>query len=165
MKRNIIFAFICLSLIVCGSADGRKKRVIKAMGGATIGGYGLAIDASYDPKLDTFVPGYKMLNVAIINTSFDIIEMNPQKDQWWIKTKRGDKKYRLVGDLRSENAAVWNKLPDRARSLISYPLLLPIGARQVVDLFVPGDVPVEDFQELVVYINSLGTIFEIQARQ
>lgn len=164
MKKKIVFV-VCLILAVGGSADARKKRVIKVMGGMPIPGYSLIIDASYDPKLDDFVPGYKMLNVAIMNNSLSIIEMRPQKDQWWIRTKGGKKKYRVIGDLRSEDAAAWNGVSDRARNLISYPLLLPIGARQVVDLFVPEKVPVKDFDRLVVYIDSLGATFEVTARQ
>jgi len=164
-KRILIAVLVCAFAIAGSSADAKKNRVVKAIGGTPIPGLSLIIDASYDPKLDTFAPGYKMLNVAIMNNSFDIIEMDPKKDEWWIKTKDKRKKYRVIGNLRGEDPVAWNLLPDRARNMITYPLLLPIGARQVIDLFVPENVPVEEFQELVVRINSLGTTFEITARQ
>lgn len=164
-KRMIVSLVACLILAVGGSAMARKKQVVKTMGGALIPSFGIVIDASYDPKLDNFVPGYKMLNVAIMNNSFNIIEMSPEKDQWWIKTKSGEKKFRVIGDLRSEDAAAWSNIPDNARNLIAYPLLLPIGARQVIDLFVPEKVPVEDFEKIIIYINYLGTTFEVMARQ
>lgn len=166
MKKRIFIAIvICIFAVVCNFADARKKQVVRAVGGTPIQGLSIVIDASYDPKLDMFAPGYKMLNVIIVNNSFNIIGMNPEKDQWWIKTKRQDKKYPVIGDLRSKDAATWNGLSEKARNLVSYPLLLPIGARQVFDLFVPAGVPVEEFQEVDIYIDSLGTTFEILARQ
>lgn len=156
---------VFLLIFSAGSSDAAKKKVIKAVGGTPINEFAMVIDASYDPKLDNFVPGYKMLNVAIMNNSFRIIEMNPQKDQWWIKTKNSDKKFRVIGDLRNDAPSVWSKLPDRARSLISYPLLLPIGARQVIDLFVPDGVPIEDFSEVIIYIDSINATIDVLARQ
>lgn len=166
MKKGVLIAVLVCIFAVAGSpADAKKNRVVKAIGGMLIPGFSLIIDASYDSKLDTFAPGYKMLNVAIMNNSFNIIQMDPKKDEWWIKTKDKRKKYRVIGDLRGEDPVTWNGLSERARNLITYPLLLPIGARQVVDLFVPEKVPVEEFQELVVHIISLGTTFEITARQ
>ncbi len=164
-KAALVSLIVCLALVAGGTALARKKQIVKSMGGTVIPRFGIIIDAGYDPGLDNFVPGYKMLNVAIMNNSFNIIEMSPQRDQWWIKTKNGDKKYRVIGDLRTEDAAAWNNLPDKARTLITYPLLLPIGARQVIDLFVPDKVPVEDFEQVIIYINSLDTTFEVLARQ
>lgn len=165
--RNIkvLLVLICAASLLAAPAGAKKKQVIRAMGGTIIPGYSMAIDASYDSRLDTMVPGYKMLNVAMMNNSFRIIEMNPQRDQWWIKTKNATKKYKVIGDLRGEDSTAWNGIPENARALISYPLLLPIGARQVVDLFVPDKVPIGDFQELDVYIDSMGVTFEIMARQ
>ena len=162
---KVILALVCIALVLGGSADARKKNVVKAVGGTIIPQFGIAIDASYDPKLNNFVPGYKMLNVAILNNSFNIIELNPEKDQWWIKAKAGDKKYRVIGNLRGEDSTTWNKIPEKSRSLISYPLLIPIGARQVIDIFAPKNVPLEDFRELIIYIDSIGTTFEVLARQ
>lgn len=164
-KKLMVTLFVCFFLAISGLALAKKKQVVKVVGGTPITRYGLIIDASYDPKLDTFVPGYKILNVAIFNDSLNIIVMSPQKDEWWIKIKNQDKKYKVIGDLRSEDSAVWNKMPEHARSLVSYPLLLPIGARQIIDLFVPDNVRIEEFSELIVYIDSLGTTFEVLARQ
>lgn len=165
MKRILVAVLVIAFIAASGAAYAKKKRVINTVGGALIPGLGLAIDASYEPKLDNFAAGYKVLNVAIINNSFNIIEMSPQRDGWWIKTKAGDKKYKLVSDLRSEDPNAWRNLPDRAKNLITYPLLLPIGARQVIDLFVPANVPVEDFDKVIVFINSLNTTIEVLARQ
>ena len=162
--KKIIIAFIGVILLISQTAEARKKP-IEVVGGTIIPGYGLAIDASYDKRLDDFVPGYKVLNVAIVNQSFNIVEMNPSKDKWWIQGTSKRKKYRLITDLRSEDPEAWHKVPMRARGLIGYPLVLPIGARQVIDLFVPDDVPVENFNKIIVKINSLGVTFKILSRQ
>jgi len=166
MKRKIVIVlFVCFFLAISGLAHAKKKQVVRVVGGTPIPQYGIIIDAGYDSKLDTFVPGYKIINVAIFNDSLNIIVMDPEKDQWWIKIKNQDKRYKVIGDLRSEDSAVWNKMPEHARSLISYPLLLPIGARQIIDLFVPDNIRIEGFSELIMYIESLGTTFEVLARQ
>jgi hypothetical protein len=166
MKKTMVVSLaLCLLLLAGVCAHAKKKQVVKTMGGAMIPSIGISIDASYDPEFDNFVPGYKMLNVAILNNSFNIIEMNPEKDQWWITTKKGEKKYRAICNLRGDDPSAWNGIADKARNLISYPLLLPIGARQVIDIFVPDKVPVADFRGVVIYINSLNTTIEVTARQ
>jgi hypothetical protein len=77
MKRKMITVMVvCLFLVICGPANARKKEVIKVIGGTPIPSAGIVIDASYDPRFDQFVPGYKMLNVIIINNSFKINEFN-----------------------------------------------------------------------------------------
>ena len=164
-KKIMISVLVCLCVAVAAPALAKKKRVVKVMGGTPIPGFNLIIDASYDPEFDTFAPGYRLINVAIMNNSFNIIEMSPDKDLWWIKTKKENKKYKVIADLRGEDAVTWNTLSEKARNLISYPLLLPIGARQVIDLFVPEDIPAAEFREIIIYINSMGTTFEVLARQ
>lgn len=164
-KRIVVSLAVCLILLAGGLSEATKKQVVKAVGGTIIPSSGLSIDASYDPEFDNFVPGYKMLNVAIINDSFNIVEMRPEKDQWWITTKKGDKKFRVIANLRGEDPSAWNALSDKARNLVAYPLLLAIGARQVVDVFVPDKIPIEDFKDVVIYIDSLNTTFDVTARQ
>lgn len=163
--KSLVLAGICCVLILVSQAEARKSKTVDVYGGTVIPGVGLAIDASYDPRLDNFVPGYKVLNVAIVNTSFDIIAMDPGRDKWYIEVK-GDKiKHEAITDLRSENPEAWQQIPMRARGIMSYPLALPIGGRQVIDLFVPESVRLEEFNKLIVKINALGVTFKITPRQ
>lgn len=166
LKNRIVFFLpLLLIVLVAGTAHAKKKNVIESFGGVTIGNYGLAVDASHDPKLDDLVPGYNVLNVAFVNNSFNIIELNPQKDKWWISTGSKGKKHQAIADLRTKDVKTWNNLSDRVKNLIAYPLALPIGARQIVDVFVPDNIPIAEFTELYLYIHSLDTTFKIIARQ
>lgn len=163
--RSIIFAVICCSLIFASQAHARKSKTIEVYGGTIIPGVGMAIEASYDQRLDNFVPGYKVLNVAIVNSSFNIIAMDPGKDKWYVEVKGERKKHQAITDLRSDDPEAWQQIPMRARGVMSYPLALPIGARQVIDLFVPDTVNLKEFNKLIVKINSLGLTFKVTPRQ
>ncbi|PIU57349.1 MAG: hypothetical protein COS89_04745 [Deltaproteobacteria bacterium CG07_land_8_20_14_0_80_38_7] len=170
MKNNkwIVIFIIVLSFLYLNPAEaGKKSKPVEVYGGVPIPGVGIAIDASYDARLDNLAPGYRVLNVAIVNESLNIIALDPTKDEWWIKVsgKQKKKKYKLISDLRTEDAKAWNQIPEQVRKMISYPLALPIGGRQVIDLFVAEDVPVEEFTDLIVLLNSVGTTFIIKARQ
>jgi hypothetical protein len=163
--KSVLFAAACCLLISASPVHAKKSKVIEVYGGMVIPGVGLAIDASYDQRLDNFVPGYKVLNVAIVNSSFEIIAMDPARDKWLIEIKGDKRKYEAITDLRNEDPQAWNQIPMRARGIIGYPLALPIGARQVIDLFVPESVKLEQFNKLIVKINSLGVTFKINPRQ
>lgn len=163
--KKIILGLVCIALLLSFTADAKRKKAIEVIGGTPIPGVGLAIDASYDKRLDNFVPGYKVISVAIVNASFNIIGLNPQKDKWWIKLKSKKKKYPVIADLRREDPQAWHQIPVRARGLIGYPLALPIGARQVIDLFVSSELDVEEFSKLIIEIHSLGVTFNILPRE
>jgi len=142
----------------------KRKETLRVVGGATIPKYGIAVDASYDHRFDNYVPGYKVLQVAIVNESFNMIPMDPQKDKWVVHTAEGKKKYTAIANLRQKDPKAWNDLPESTRNLISYPLILPIGARQVIDLFLPANTPLETFTQVDVDIRSLGAKLEIISR-
>lgn len=167
MKRLItIFAIVFLTAVFFVNAyAGKKKGVVKSAGGASIGDFGFIIDAGYDPRLDTLVPGYKVINAVIINHSFDIIELSPEKDKWSIKLDRDRRTHPVIHDMRSQNPGAWVFVPEKARIMLSYPLVIPVGAREVIDLFVPERVDAEKFTELDVYLDSLAVKFEILVRQ
>lgn len=146
-------------------ADARKKNVIRAPGGINIPQPGLLIDASYDPRLDSFLSGYKIINAVLSNQSFDIVALDPESDKWSIKLVGEKREIRVISDLRSEDPKAWGMLPEKVKTMIAYPLALPIGGSEVIDLFVPASVDVEKFNELIIYIRSLDTKFEILVRQ
>lgn len=128
-----------------------------------IEGLGLAIDASYDSQLDSLVSGYRVVNVVIVNNSFNVIFINPDQDRWGIRVG-GKKTYPAILDLKHHDPDAWEKIPDRARRMITYPLAVPIGARLVVDLFFPDSIPVDHMTELIVGIASLGSSYSIILR-
>ncbi|MBN1283275.1 MAG: hypothetical protein JXA24_05845 [Proteobacteria bacterium] len=164
MKRLTTWVVIAALLLVAADAAAKAK-VHRAIGGTNIVPVGLSIDASYDQRFDGFVPGYKVINVAVINQSFNIIFLNPEKDRWGIKLADGSKAITAIHDLRRSAPKAWSELNDKSKDLLAYPLFIPVGARQVIDLFVPESVDAAKFNELTIYIKSLDTKLEIMARQ
>ncbi|MFH1874412.1 MAG: hypothetical protein ABH859_04410 [Pseudomonadota bacterium] len=161
------FVSVLVFLITFLGCGGKKaNKPIEVYGGMSIPGLGVSIEASYDPRLDNLAPGYKVLNVAMLNDSFRIIPLSPERDKWWIKTSKNEKKkYEVICDLRLYDSKAWHAIPANARKHIGYPLALPIGGRQVVDLFVKEDVPVEDFSEIIIYLSGLEATIKLLPRQ
>lgn len=165
MKRIIFSMSLVVIVILMASYAHAKKQTYRVPGGANIAPLGLSIDASYDPRLDDLVPGYKVINVAVMNQGFNIFYLDPEKDKWKIKLAGKSKSITAVHDLRRKDPVAWSKIPERARGLVGYPLVLPIGAKQVIDLFVPDTVDVAKFNELDIYLNSRNTRLQILVRQ
>jgi len=168
MRRVALSVLIVVALVVsagCAGARSNKKRTLRVPGGTNIAPVGLVIDASYDTRFDDFVPGYKVINVAVINQSFDIVYLNPERDVWKIKFADGGKAVRAIHDMRTYDPQTWSAMPQKAKSIMSYPLFIPVGARQVIDLFVPDTVDAAQFTELDIYLKSLNTNLQVLSRQ
>lgn len=160
----LIVAIAFVSVQAHARSRSRSKEKVRAMAGTSLPKYALGVDVSYDPRFDTLVPGYKILQVAFVNNSFNMIPMDPKRDKWVVHTAEGRKKYRAIADLRSKDPRAWNALPPGAQKKIGYPLLLPVGARQVIDLFVPSQAPLETFTQVDIDIKSMAGPMEIMAR-
>ncbi|MBI4126249.1 MAG: hypothetical protein HY465_02025, partial [Deltaproteobacteria bacterium] len=137
MKRITLAVLVIACAAACGSGSGarpRSKDVIHAQGGAMIEGCGFVLDASVDPRLSDLIPGYHVINVVLVNNSFNILFLSPERDRWFVKA--GGKRWHAINDLRKVDGEAWSQVPERARGLMTYPLVIPIGGRMVVDLFV-----------------------------
>ena len=166
MNKKRLFVFV-LAVMFLASADvcARKKQKIKVLGGVPIKGVGIVVDAGYDSRFNNMVPGYKIVSVAIVNESFNIIPLEVDRDKWSIKVKGKRKKIRGIHSLRSAKPKIWAKLPEGVKKIEVYPMLLPIGAKQVIDLFFEDKVPVEDFSEVIIEIASLNKEIFIKPRK
>jgi len=165
MKKTCLYVILFLIIVsIPHSVFAKKKKVIDAVAGAVIAGYGIIIDGSYDSTLDNVVPGYKMINVVVVNQSFNIIYFDPRKDKWSVNFLK-DKKVRAIYNMRREDPKTWSKLPVGIKNRIGYPLVLPIGAREVIDIFVPSKYNLNDFNEFNIYLKSLNTEFRVMATQ
>lgn len=156
----LVIALMCCSM----TAHARRKGVVRVPAGTSIPKYALGVDVSYDPRFDTLVPGYKMLQVALVNNSFHMIALDPKKDKWIVRTTEGRKKYNAIADLRLKDPRAWNTLSPEVQNKISYPLILVVGARQVIDLFVPDSAPMETFTQLDIVLKGLPERLEVMAR-
>ncbi|HPW44813.1 MAG TPA: hypothetical protein PKU96_00375 [bacterium] len=164
MKRILMMvAVFILSVTFYSHAFCAKINKVQVNGGVPIQGYGLVIDASYDPRLDNLVPGYKLINVVIANSSFNIIGLDPQRDKWSIKVDGKSSPIKALHNLRGQDPKAWSALPPRVKDVIGYPLLLPIGARDVIDLFVPETLDLEKFTTVEIFLKSMNTKFEVMA--
>ena len=66
-----------------------------------------------------------------------------------------------ANDLRRKDADTWSKLPERVQQTLSYPLVIPIGARLVVDLFVPAKIDLTKLSEVIAKLDSFPTTLQI----
>ena len=166
--KTMFTVVVILGLLVpaCagGGAGSSAKGAVHVQGGTNIEGYGFALDASYDPRLDQLIPGYRIVNVALINNSFNILFLNPEKDRWSIRAGKG-RRHDAIIDLRRADPEVWATLPERVQKLMAYPLAVPIGARLVLDLIVHGEAPLEQLTEVSGTIDSLRQTFVVSVRE
>lgn len=165
MKKIFASAFAVIVLVAFASELHAKRQAIRVNGGTAITSAGIAIDGSYDARLDSLVPGYKVVSVILANQSFNIIYLDPEKDKWFVKLAGRASAIPAVNNLRQQDPKAWAQLPDGAKDIIGYPLALPIGAREVFDIFVPAKYDLENFNELHAYIRSMNTKFEILVTQ
>ena len=164
MKKLCWLVVVLLLIPQFAAAKHKKSGVIKAVVGAPVEGFGFSIDGSHDASLDGLVPGYRIVNVALVNNSFNILILNPEQDRWYVRTD-GKKKIPAVVDLRRIDPQAWAAVQQRARQIMAYPLAVPIGAQLAIDLFVPSEVKLEYLTQVVMELGSLGSVpFEIQLR-
>jgi hypothetical protein len=120
---------------------------IEGKAGDFIRGHGFSIDAQYDARLDSLVTPYKVLSIAIRNTSLNVIQMDAKKDTWVIVDRRG-KSHRGFTSIRKRNPKRWESLPREARELMEYPELVPINYTATFNIFFPRTANLEGFQEI-----------------
>ena len=117
MKRlEIGVAIIICFFLVSPSYAGKKRNVIRVPGGTSVPELGLVIDASYDKRLDSLVPGYKVITVALVNESLNVIPLDPEKDAWSIKLAGDSRAYQVIHDLRSKDPKAWSEVPEKAKA-------------------------------------------------
>lgn len=132
--------------------------------GTTTPALSMGFESTYDPKLDTVVPGYKILTVAITNSSLEYFQMDSMADQWWL-LDRGKSKRKAVLNLRDKDPDVWASLPQRLRQLLEYPLLVRIGESATIDLLFPNTDNLSEFREVVFKSSSLKKTIHIVPRE
>ena len=164
MKKSFLILIVFCILLSATNGYAKKKKV-DVRGGAMVPRMGIMIDASYDSRLDNLVPGYKVVNVAIVNQSLNVVPLNPTKDKWWVKIAGLSGLKKVVFNLREQKPKLWAELPQRARGLVAYPLMLPVGARQVIDIFVPEKYDLANLTEINIFFKSFGTQINVQISQ
>lgn len=133
-------------------------------GGSVVPTLGVGFDVTYDPSLDDVIPGYKLLNVVYINNSMDIVQMNSAGDKWWLEDRRG-KKIKAITDLRDKDPDAWSKLPKKLKVLMEYPLIVPIGSTESIDLLFKKDVNLGEFKSVIFRSANANKQYKILPRE
>lgn len=130
-----------------GSYSKKSPKQITSEAGLNIPQWGVAIDAVYDNRLDSLIPGYKILNVILSNRGASSIFLDPRKDKWFIVDNIG-KTYNAITHLRLVNEKLWSSLPRGLREKIEYPQTLRVGNSAKIDLFFPTGISLQNFREI-----------------
>jgi hypothetical protein len=153
LKKFFILILIASVAVGCVRAKPRQaKRPSKVEGqaGRTITPHSISIDANYDPRLDNLIPGYKLLPVIIRNVSLRPIPMDPRRDRWVIVGEKGQR-YRATNSVRIKDPVLWRTIPDKMRTMIDYPEIIPINYSVTFDLLLPLRTELEYFRQIRYY--------------
>lgn len=150
---------VATSCIPIHTRGGRKiSNKIEGQAGRLLHPYSISIDANYDPRLDSILPGYKLLPVVIRNVSMRTIIMDANEDKWIIVNENG-KRYRAINTLRTQDRKMWRRLPKKMRTIIDYPEVLPLNYSVTFDLLFPKSARLDYFREIRFTSVGLGKTF------
>lgn len=125
----------------------KKTQVVRSEAGLNIPQWGIALDASYDPRLDDLIPDYKILHIAVTNRRSSNIVFNPSKDKWIVMDNTG-KKHIVKNHVKAISSKLWRKLPKGLRKKLAYPNYVKPGNMVVIDVFLPKSVDLFQFKQI-----------------
>lgn len=155
MKHIVLLLALVLSVSAAAcfpmrSAKPKKPAKVEGVAGRVIPTFSLSIDANYDPRLDGLISGYKLLPVIVKNMSLRNVLMDVRKDKWTIVSEKGQK-YVAINSLRIKDPVLWREIPEKMRTLIDYPEIVPINYSVTFDLLLPDKVKIDYFREIRYY--------------
>lgn len=125
-----------------------EETLIRSEAGLNIPDWGIAIDASYDPRLDNLIPGYKIVNLILTNRGSSPVTLDPKGDRWQIIDNAG-RKHTAENHVRDFDKKLWSTLPDKLKSMLAYPNLIKPGQSANIDVFLEKDVDLHHFREVI----------------
>ena len=146
----LIVTLVFSACVPSRSASSRRKMKIEGYAGRMLPSQAMSIDVNYDPRLDNLIVGYKLLPAIIKNMSLRNVVMDLKKDKWVIVGEKGHK-YAAINSLKLKDPALWRELPEKMRSLIDYPEIIPINYSVTFDLILPKSAKLEYFKEIRYY--------------
>lgn len=169
--RFVMFLLMAATTVACGmqgsprssSADNAFQDVY-VPSGTTTPTLSMGFETAYDPRLDNLIPGYKIITVAITNSSLEYLQTDPLADQWWV-IDRNKSKHKAILNLRDKDPDAWAKLPPRLRQIIEYPLMVRIADTATIDLLFPANVRLNEFREVVFLSSSRQKVIHIVPRE
>lgn len=141
---------LCLTLL-CACFSARESGNPKNSGNRVeLHGQGIIIDAKYNADLDNLVPGYKMITVGLTNNGVDMLQLNPLRDRWEIVDGSG-RKIKAYNSLRIKDPDTYSRLPQKMKEMIEYPVAIPMGYSETLDLFFPNQYDLTGFRSISFY--------------
>lgn len=160
MKKVTLLIAFFLIFACAHTSSSKSPAVIRVPAGSNIPSLGMALDASYDEKTDGIIPGFKILSVAVVNNSLDIIQMDKSSDKWVLIDARGSR-HDAIMDLRTEKPEVYLSLPEKLRGKMQYPILIQVGESKVIDLLFKDSVGLDGFRSVKFLSKLMNKAFEI----
>ncbi len=158
--HSMVFAATIVALTGCFTAkDAKNPKTNQHM---EAGKNGITIDATYDPRLDNLIPGYKIVTVALTNNGFDVLKLNPIKDRWEIVDAAG-KNRRAINSIRVHSPSLFGSLPQKVQMLVDYPVGINVGYSETIDLFFPLGTDLRNFRNISFYAADADQKFDAMA--
>jgi hypothetical protein len=167
-KAFVSMLVLAITLAGCITVPKKKKRknssgVVNAQLGHNIIQYAITIDGKHYTQLDRVLPKYKIMTIAITNRALASMKLDPLKDSWKIQDARG-RWHRAINSLQIKDPKSWEKIPEKMRKLIEYPLNAPPGFTQTFDIFFPAKVDMTNFRALKYTNTPLKQTFLIRSK-
>ena len=122
--------------------------------------WGITIDASYDSRLDDFIPGYKIVHVVLSNNRQDTIVLNPAKDHWVITDDIG-KKHTAYNHIKFFDKKLWQRLRPELKQKLDYPTMIKPGNLTTLDLFFPKELDLFQFRGIAWNSSFFARKFDV----
>lgn len=168
--RSLTIIVLVLSIAACVSQSRRMAasdaayQDVYVPSGTSVPALSIGFEVAYDPQTDNIVPGYKIITVAITNSSLEYLQTDEMVDQWWV-VDRGKNRHKAVLNLREKNPDAWAKLPPRLRKFVQYPLMVRIGDSTTIDLLFPNTINLNEYREVVFKSSARQKIIHIVPRE
>jgi hypothetical protein len=133
---------------------------IRTEAGLNIPEWGIAIDASYDPRLTDLIPGYHIVNIVLTNRRPSPLLLDPTQDRWIIVDSLG-KKHTAKNHVKLFDKDLWAKLPEPLKQRLDYPHAIKSGNFTTLDVFIPKSIDLFNFREVQWKSANLNKEFSI----
>jgi len=149
LARQLPQALVLILLTACFGAK-ESKNPNNSGSRVELHAQGITIDAKYNADLDNLIPGYKIVTVGLTNNGVDILKLNPLRDRWEIVDAAG-RKIKAYNCLRIKDPHTFSRLPSRMKEMIEYPVAVPLGYSETLDLFFPNHIDLTGFRSISFY--------------